>query len=190
MKLARLAAWLLVLIPFLPPQPALASCLRTRPIRVFEARVSACRKADDDLRQALESFRTDYDTWLQIPQRLPSGRVYPARPYDELVEQRVRRVRGVIVRLEPTRYRELSEPPAPGRQPSASTWTPVAEVKGREYYLRLEQPDCDAVHRATAFFIEADDCCDTVPPSDDACLLKLPAVKPLPDYLAGLEADN
>ena len=40
---------------------------------------------------------------------------------------------------------------------------------------------------ATAYFVAADACCDTVPPTDDACLLKLPAIAPPPKDLEDLE---
>src|ERR1700674_1381135 len=182
MKLTLLAALLLL------PRPALSACLSTHATRLLEAEVTGCRKGDEDLRRALESFRGDHDTWVQIPQRLEGGQRFRARPYDELVGQRVRHIGGVIVRLEPHRYRELSQPPASSRKPTASPWTKFDEVKLRDYFLRVDNPDCDAVPRGKAYFVAADDCCDTVPPDDNACMLKLPAVKPPPKELEDLEA--
>jgi hypothetical protein len=184
MKLALAAALLFL------PRPAPASCPPGRAPglpRLLEAKVTACRPGDADLRGALEAFRTDYDTPVRIPQRLQGGQRLQARPYDDLVEQRVRHIGGVIVRLEPQRYRELSEPPAPGRKPTATAWAKLDEAKPRDYFLRLEHPDCRSVPRGTAYFVTADACCDTVPPSDDACLLKLPAIAPPPKELEDLE---
>jgi len=185
MKLALSAALPALL---LLPQPAPTSCKPTHAPWLLEAKVIACRQGDEDLRSALDSFRADHDTWVHIPQRLQGGQRLPARPYDGLVEQRVRQLGGVIVRLEPHRHRELPEPPAPGRQPaaSASAWAKFDEIKPRDYFLRLERADCASVPRGMAHFVEADACCDSIPPDDDACLLKLPAVKPLPQELAGL----
>jgi hypothetical protein len=180
MKLALVAALLLV------PQPSLAQCLRTPP-RLLEADVTACRQGDDDLRWALESFRGDHDTLVHIPQRLQGGQRLQAQPYDDLVEQRVRHLGGVVVRLQAHRYRELPEAPAPGRKPAAAAWTKVDAGKPRDYFLRLGHPDCRSVPRGTAYFVTADDCCDTVPPGDDACLLKLPAIKAPPKELEDLE---
>jgi hypothetical protein len=181
MKLALLAALLLL------PQPALASCPPARAPRLVEAKVTACRKGDEDLRWALEAFRGDHDTWVHIPLRLQSGQRVLAHPYDDLVEQRIRHIGGVIVRLEPHRYRELSEPPAPGRKPAASAWARFDEAKPRDYFLRLAYPDCQSVPRGLAYFVEADACCDTVPPDDAACLLKLPAIAQPPGELEDLE---
>jgi hypothetical protein len=184
MKLALAAALLLL------PRPAPAPCPPARapgPPRLLEAKVTACRAGDEDLRSALEAFRPDYDTPVRIPQRLQGGQRPQARPYDDLVEQRVRHVGGVIVRLEPRRYRELSEPPATGRKPTASAWAKLEEVKPRDYFLRLEHPDCRSVPRGTAYFVAADACCDTLPPTDDACLLKLPAIARPPKDLEDLE---
>ena len=96
-------------------------------------------------------------------------------------------VGGVIVRLEPRRYRELSEPPAPGRQPTASAWAKLDDAKPHDYFLRLEHADCRSAPRGTAYFVTADACCDTVPPTDDACLLKLPAIAPPPKELEAFE---
>jgi hypothetical protein len=180
MKLALVAALVLL------PQPALAQCVRVRSPRLLEAEVTACRKGDDDLRWALESFRGDHDTLVHIPQRLQGGQRLQAQPYDDLVEQRVRHIGGVVVRLETHRHRELPDAPAPGRK-TASAWTKADEVKPREYFLRLEHPDCRSVPRGTAYFVTADDCCDTVPPDDDACLLKLPAITAPPKELEVLE---
>jgi hypothetical protein len=169
-------------------RPGRPACKPEHAPWLVEANVIACRQGDEDLRSALDSFRADHDTWVHIPQRLQGGQRLPARPYDDLVEQRVRHIGGVIVRLELHRHRELSAPPAPGRQPAASAWAKFDEVKPRDYFLRLEHPDCGSVPRGMAHFVEADACCDTIPPDDDACLLKLPAVKPLPKELAGLAA--
>ncbi|HYL05093.1 MAG TPA: hypothetical protein VE075_03585 [Thermoanaerobaculia bacterium] len=182
MKLAWSAALLLLLLPL----PARASCSPARAPRLLEARVTACRKGDEDLRRALEPFRADHDTLVHIPQRSGSQR-HLAQPYDDLIEQRVRSIGGVIVRLEPIRYRELPEPEAPGRKPAAAAWTKFDEVKPREYFLRLDHPGCESAPRRLAYFVTADACCDTVPPSDDACLLELPAVKPPPAELESLE---
>jgi hypothetical protein len=183
MKLALAPALLLLL---LLPRPAPASCPPAGAPRLLEAKVTACRQGGDDLRRAFEAFRTDYDTPVHIPQRLESGQRLPARPYDDLVEQRVRSMGGVIVRLEAHRYRELSEAPAPGRKPTASAWAKLDQAKPREYFLRLEKPDCRSVPRMT-YFVTVDACCDTVPPADDACLLKLPAIAPPPRELEDLE---
>jgi hypothetical protein len=184
MRLALAAALLLL------SRPAPASCPPAKAPatpRLLEAKVTACRAGDQDLRSALEAFRTDYGTPVQIPQRLQGGQRLQARPYDDLVEQRVRRSGGVIVRLEPRRYRELSEPPAPGRQPTASAWAKLDDARPRDYFLRLEHADCRSAPRGTAYFVTADACCDTVPPTDDACLLKLPAIAPPPKELEALE---
>jgi len=184
MKVALAAALLLL------SRPAPAACPPAKvpaTPRLLEAKVTACRAGDQDVRSALEAFRTDYDTPVQIPQRVQGNSRLQARPYDDLVEQRVRRIGGVIVRLEPRRYRELSEPPAPGRKPTAAAWVKPDEAKPRDYFLRLEHPDCRSVPRGTAYFVTADACCDTVPPTDDACLLKLPAIAPPPKELEALE---
>ena len=184
MKLALVAALLLF------SRPAPASCPPGRapgPPRLLEAKLLACRTGEDDLRSALEAFRPDDETPVQIPQRLQGSPRLQARPYDDLIEQRVRHVGGVVVRVEPRRYRELSEPPAPGRKPTASAWAKADEGKPRDYFLRLEHPDCRSVPRGTAYFVTADVCCDTVPPADGACLLKLPAIAPPPQELEDLE---
>lgn len=184
MKLALAAALLLL------PRPSPASCPPGKAPgvpRLLEVTVTACRAGDDDVRSALAAFRTDYDTPVQIPERLQSSPRLQARPYDELVEQRVRRIGGVIIRLEPRRYRELSEPPAPGRQPTATAWAKLDGAKPRDYFLRLEHADCRSAPRGRAYFVTADACCDTLPPADDACLLKLPAIAPPPKELEDLE---
>ncbi|HXO40056.1 MAG TPA: hypothetical protein VN999_01310 [Thermoanaerobaculia bacterium] len=172
------------------PRPAPTSCPPANAPgtpRLLEAKVTACRAGDEDLRSALAAFRPDYDTPVQIPQRLQGGQRLQARPYDDLVEQRVRRIGGVIVRLEPRRYRDLSEPPAPGRKPTASGWAKLDDAKPRDYFLRLEHADCRSAPRGTAYFVTADACCDTLPPTDDACLLKLPAIALPPQELEDLE---
>src|SRR5260370_3111272 len=157
MKLALAAALLLL------PRPAVAACPPARAPRLLEVRVTACRQGDEALRWALEAFRADHDTLVHIPLRLQGGQRLQAQPYDDLVEQRVRHIGGVIVRLEPHRYRELSEAPAPGRKVTASAWAKAGEVKPREYFLRLEHPDCRSVPRM-AYFVAADVCWDTAPP--------------------------
>jgi len=182
MKLALAPALLLLL----QPRPAPAACPPAAAPRLLEAKVTSCRQGGDDLRRAFEAFRTDYDTPVHIPQRLESGQRLQARPYDDLLEQRVRRMGGVIVRLEAHRYRELSEAPAPGRKPTAAAWAKLDQAKPREYFLRLEKPDCRSAPRMT-YFVTADVCCDTVPPADDACLLELPAIAPPPRELEDLE---
>src|SRR5260370_14679094 len=165
MKLALTAVLLFL------ARPALTSCPPARAPRLLEVKVTACRQGDEDLRWALEAFRADHDTLVHIPQRLQGGQRLQAQPYDDLVEQRVRHIGGVIVRLEPHRYRELSETPAPGRRPTAAPWAPLDEVKPRDYFLRLEHPDCRSVPRGMAYFIATDVCCETVPPADAASLL-------------------
>jgi hypothetical protein len=184
MRLALAAALLLL------PRPAPAACPPARTPatpRLLEAKVTSCRAGDQDVRSALAAFRTDYDTPVQIPQRLQGSPRLQARPYDDLVEQRVRRIGGVIVRLEPRRYRELSQPPAPGGRPTASAWAKLDDARPRDYFLRLEHADCRSAPRGTAYFVTADACCDTLPPADDACLLKLPAIAPPPKELEDLE---
>jgi hypothetical protein len=163
------------------PDASTSQCLKSGSEWLIEAKVVACRPANDDLRRAMEEFRAWHDEWLKTT---PAPHQHFALPFDQLIEERVKASHGVIVRLESLRRLELwrdRSRPTPG-----AVWQSyTSDASPGEVLLRVSPASCDQAPFGTAYFLNASDCCDTTLSSDDGCLLHLPAIKPAPaDLLA------
>lgn len=161
-----------------------AICMATRPPRVIAAEVRGCRPSEEAIRQALEPYREAHEQWLT---NMPMPEQWrQSRSFDRMVESTLARNRGLILTLEPRRYRQLGAEPSQKEEVEIGPWEPIEESEPREqdYFLRAQGLTCDDLTRdEPRLFLEDPGCCDVIPSSDAACLLKLPAIVPLPPEL-------
>ena len=157
-----------------------AICMASRPPRVIEAEVRACRPPEEAIRQALEPYREAHEKWLD---NMPMPEEWrQSRSFDRMVESTLARNPGLILTLELRRYRQLSADPNQKEEVEIGPWEPIEESKPRErdYFLRAQDLTCDDLAGTEPrLFLEDPGCCDVIPSSDAACLLKLPALVPL-----------
>lgn len=192
MNRARAAA--LLALPLLAlaalAERAGAICIATPP-RMIEAVVRGCRPAEEAIRQALEPYREAQEEWLGGMPVEEERR--ESRSFDRMIESTLERNPGLILTLEPRRYRRLSADPRQEEEMEIGPWEPFEveeqEPREREHFLRTESLACDDLTGdQPRLFLEDLTCCDVIPSSDAACLLRLPALVPLPPELEAAAA--
>jgi hypothetical protein len=151
--------------------------------RVLEAAVEACRRPEKEIRAALEPYRASHEAWVaSLPEPLRAN-----RQFEQRIEASVAR-REVVVTVRVLRIEQLGADPRRTKDVAAGAWQAVEAPKSSEYLLRLGSEvgsdDCDSLLLDTPrLFLEEMTCCDVEPPSDNACLLDLPALVLAPDSL-------
>jgi hypothetical protein len=143
--------------------------------RLLRATVEACHVPEQEIRKAMEPYRAHHERWLAgFPEPIRA-----AKDFDKGIDHRIARG-DVVVRLKVTRSRQLSADPRGGVTVTAELWKAEAS-EARDYLLHLGSGGCDSLSRGReALFLEDFKCCDVIPSSDNACLLDLPALVPVP----------
>lgn len=147
-----------------------ASCARMGGPRLLQAEVIACEDATPLAKERIRKYDRFYHG---TDQEREAGLALAA-------ENILSRQPGRIVTLRVTRTQQLSDDPRSSEKITREPWTQV-EKPEETRYLVLELKDCkDLPVGDQKIFLEEFTCCDTIPPSDLACLLDLPALVDAP----------
>jgi len=141
----------------------------------------ACRSALPEIEASLNSQREAHERWAQpLRDRLPNAdRLWMLQPYDTIVADHLAGVKGVIVTFEIESKLTLQ---AATQNSSASTWKALPQTERRTFFLDIGGSSCDLLGEPGPIVIAPKFvCCDINPPSQDSCMLELPAASLPPD---------
>ena len=147
-----------------------ASCARMGGPHLLQAEVIACEDPTPRAKERIQKYDSNFHGTDQERQ---AGLAVA-------VERILSRQPGRIVTLRVTRTQQLSDDPRGSEKVTREPWTQV-EKPEETRYLVLGLKDCkDLPIGDQKIFLEEFTCCDTMPPSDLACLLDLPALVEAP----------
>jgi hypothetical protein len=143
----------------------------------------ACRSALPEIEASLNARREAHERWAQpMRERLPnSDRLWALQPYDTIVADHLTRVQGVIVTFEIESKLTLQ---GASQSSPAPAWMALPQSERRTFFLDLGGSSCDLLPEPGPTVIALSPvCCDVTPPSQDSCMLELPAVSLPPESL-------
>lgn len=148
-----------------------ASCARMGGPHLLEAKVIACEDPAPVAKERIKKYNRFYH----------GNESQRAAGVGSAAENLLSRQPARIVTLRVTRTQQLSDDPRHAEKVTREPWKEVEKPEAKRY-LVLGSKDCeDFPAGQQEIFLEEFTCCDTIPPSDLACLLDLPALVKAPE---------